>query len=337
MKFQNLFLSILGIFFIAQIPLHAQKTIVDKYGQLSVKGKYLMSEQGDTVQLRGMSLFWSQWMGQYYNAACLKTLRDEWKCTIVRAAMGVEMGGYLTNPDLEKEKICKVVDASIELGIYVVIDFHSHEAHKHPEAAKKFFSEMAEKYGKYPNVLYEIYNEPLKEPTWSGDIKPYADTIIKAIRKLDPDNIIVVGTRQWSQLVHEASLDPIQGNNIMYALHFYAHSHREDLRKEALKAMNNNIALFVTEWGSCNSSGNGNFNPEETKKWLDFMDQHKLSWCNWSIADKNETASALSPGASANGSWPEEMLTSSGKLIKAELILKNTPILEMKNKRTNKK
>lgn len=38
------------------------------YGQLSVSGKNLKGANGQNVQLRGMSLFWSQWMDKYYNA-----------------------------------------------------------------------------------------------------------------------------------------------------------------------------------------------------------------------------------------------------------------------------
>lgn len=305
----------------------AQRSIVSKYGQLSVKGNYMMSQYGDTVQLRGMSFFWSQWMGQYYNADVVKWLKDDWKCTVVRAAMGVEMGGYLDKPVQEKAAVSAVVDAAIANGLYVIIDYHSHEAHKNPEPAKKFFSEMAKKYGKYPNVLYEIYNEPLKDAYWTADLKPYSDTIIKAIREHDPDNIIICGTRQWSQLVAEAAADPVKDPNTMYTLHFYAATHRQWLREEAKKAMEKGVALFVTEYGTCDASGNGRFDTLHTREWYDFMDKYKISHCNWSIADKEETASALVPHASAQGGWTEHDLTPSGKFVRAEIIRKNTPVL----------
>lgn len=317
--------------------LNAQNRIVDKYGQLSVKGNYILSEHGDTVQLRGMSLFWSQWMPQYYNKETLKWLRDDWKCTVVRAAMGVEKGGYLSNPEDEKQKVVTVVDAAIELGMYVIIDYHSHEAHTNPEAAKKFFTEMAEKYGKYPNVLYEIYNEPLKEPTWSGDLKPYSEAVISTIRKYDPDNIVICGTRQWSQLVHEASADPVNDKNTVYTVHFYAATHGGWLRDEAKKAMDNGVAIFISEFGTCAASGDGRFDPKHTQEWFDFMDKYKISWCNWSIADKVETSAALHPGASGKGQWTEAELTPSGKFVRDELVKKNTPILKSIPKAPKKK
>jgi endoglucanase len=308
--------------------LQAQKTIVEKYGQLSVKGNYIIGQYGDTVQLRGMSMFWSQWKGQFYNSGVVKWLVDDWKCTVVRAAMGVEMGGYLDQPYEQKDLVKRMIKAAIDQGIYVIIDYHSHHAHTDVHSAKKFFAEMAEKYGSYPNVIYEIFNEPLQDISWSKDLKPYSEEVIKAIRQHDPDNIIICGTRQWSQLVNEAALDPVKGENIMYTLHFYAGTHKQWLRDEAKKAMGNGIAIFVTEYGTCDASGNGNFDPEETKVWWDFLDKYKISYCNWSVSDKEETASILVFGAGWTGKWKESKLTESGKLVREDMVRKNTPLFE---------
>ncbi|MCU0416205.1 MAG: glycoside hydrolase family 5 protein [Cytophagaceae bacterium] len=327
MFLKRLLFIIISIVFISGVS--AQSTIVEKYGQLTVKGTAMVSAtSGDTVQLVGMSLFWSQWMGQFYNASMVKTLRDDWKATVVRAAMGVEMGGYSENPAEELIKIREVVDACIAKGIYVIIDYHSHEAHKNPEMAKKFFAEMAKRYGTYPNVLYEIYNEPLQYTSWNKDIKPYAEQVIAAIRTYDPDNIVIVGTRQWSQKVTEAAINPIADKNTMYTLHFYAGTHKQWLRDEAKAAMEKGIALFVTEYGTCDASGNNNYDPVETQLWFEFLDQYKISYCNWSIADKDETASALKPGSNAYGGWSDSDLTESGLLVKENMIMKNKPIFD---------
>lgn len=320
------------LFISLSILSYGQKTIVEKYGHLSVKGNYMVSEYGDTVQLRGMSLFWSQWMGQYYNSDVVKWLRDDWKCTVVRAAMGVEMGGYLENPDTEQMKVMEVVNAAISKGIYVIIDYHSHEAEKNPKAAERFFSTMAKKYGNIPNIIYEVYNEPLQGTSWNKDIKPYAEVVINKIRKYDTTNIVVVGTRQWSQLVTEAAMNPIKDSLVMYTLHFYPGTHKQELRDEAKKALDMGIALFVTEYGTCDASGNSNFSPEETALWYAFLDEHKISYCNWSIADKAETASALVPGGSPFGGWAAYDLTPSGQLVREDMILKNTPIFQSLSK-----
>ncbi|WMJ73903.1 glycoside hydrolase family 5 protein [Cytophagaceae bacterium ABcell3] len=311
-----------------QSTVYAQKSIVEKYGRLSVDGNYIIGEHGDTVQLRGMSFFWSQWKGEYYNKRVVQWLRDDWKCTVVRAAMGVdESGGYLHNAYEEKEKVERIVKAAIDQGIYVIIDYHSHHAHENPEEAKRFFAEMAKKYGKYPNVIYEIYNEPL-QVSWTKVLKPYSTEIIEVIRSHDPHNLVICGTRQWSQMVSEAALDPVDDHNVAYALHYYAGTHKESLRNIAQRALDAGIAIFVTEFGICEASGDGELDFEEAQKWWDFLDKYKISWANWAVSDKEEAASALVFGAGWRGKWKEHQITPSGKFVREELLRKNGPIFE---------
>lgn len=299
------------------------QTPIERYGQLKIQGNKLVDKNNQPVQLRGMSFFWSQWIGGYYNTHAVKWLKDDWKCTIVRAAMAVEFDGYLTNPAREKAKVIAVVDAAIQQGLYVLVDWHDEKAHTHADAEVAFFSEIAQKYANSPNIIYEIWNEPVGV-NWSGVIKPHAETIIKAIRKYDPDNIIVVGTPNWSQNVDEAANDPLSSyTNIAYTLHYYASTHKQWLRDKATVALNKGLALFATEFGTSEASGNGYLDETETKLWWSFLDQHKISWCNWSLADKNETSAALMPGASVNGGWTDAQLSPSGKIVRSELRLKN--------------
>lgn len=295
------------------------QTAVEKHGQLSVKGNKIVDKNSAPVQLKGMSLFWSQEIGKYYNYSCIKWLRDDWKCTITRAAMAVENGGYLTNPQVEEAKVDTAVNAAIKLGMYIFIDWHDHHAQRHTEQAKKFFAGMAQKYGKYPNIIYELYNEPLNTVSWADSIKPYHEAVIAEIRKYDKKNIILCGTRTWSQDVDEASFNPIKGENIAYTLHYYASTHKQDLRNKAEVALKNGIALMVSEFGTVFANGDGDINYEESKLWWDFMDKHQLSWCCWSICDKKESSAALKPGASATGGWSTDMLNPSGLLVRSVL------------------
>lgn len=308
---------------IASIGFSEKKlTPVQKHGQLRIEGIHVVDKNNEPVQLKGMSFFWSQWMGKYYNKSTVKWLAKDWKCTVVRPAMGIEKGGYLENPKVEQAKIEAVVKAAIKLGIYVIIDFHSHEAHEHPQEAKAFFADMAAKYGSYPNVIYEIYNEPLGgSSVWNENIKPYAEQVIDTIRHHDPDNIIVVGTPQWSQLVDAATENPIKDKNTAYTLHFYASTHKQELRDVAQIAIDRGYCLFVTEFGTCPASGNGPLNLEETKTWFEFLNKYKISWCNWSLADKAESASVVKPGASEFGVWREDELTESGIFIRGQIRL----------------
>jgi endoglucanase len=297
---------------------------VDRYGQLKVQGNKIVDKNGQPVILRGMSLYWSQWQAGFYNANVVKWLAEDWKCSIVRASMAVEEGGYLTKPDEEKNKIKAVVQAAIDNGIYVLIDWHDHNAVSHSQQARSFFEEMARTYGNHPNVLYEPYNEPLNTHNWAGQIKPYHEGVISAIRAHDPDNIIICGTKTWSQDVDEASRNPIAGTNIAYTLHFYAASHKQFLRDKAKTALNNGVALFVTEYGTTEASGGGAFDEAETRRWWDFLDQNHIGHCNWSIAAITETSAALRPGSSTQGGWNDGNLSNSGAFVRAEIRSKNS-------------
>jgi endoglucanase len=304
----------------------AQESAVDKHGQLRVKGNRIVDKDGKAVALRGMSLYWSQWKGQFYTADTIKWLRDDWNCSIIRASMAVGSDGYLTNPEQEKQKIKTVVQAAIDLGIYVIIDWHVlGEGPKTVEQAGAFFAEMAKTYGKYPNVIYETWNEPLNNQDWSTVIKPYHEAVIAKIRAQDPNNIIVCGTQTWSQDVDKAAQDPLKGTNIAYTLHFYASTHKQALRDKAAAALGKGIALMVTEWGASEASGNGKLDAQETRSWLDFMEKNELSWCNWSVADLTETSAALRPGADPKGGWAVDKISPSGVLVRQELRKNRTP------------
>ena len=294
-------------------------SFVELHGRLAVKGNRVVDEHGKPVVLRGMSLYWSQWKGQFYNPQAIKWLRDDWHCTVVRAAMAV--GSYARDPETEKRKIQTVAEAAIDLGIYVIIDWHT-DRDNHQELSQAFFEEMAKQYGDKPNVIFEIWNEPLNKADWSTVIKPYHEAVIPRIRA-HSRNLIVCGTQTWSQDVDKASRDPLKFDNIAYTLHFYASTHRQSLRNKAAAALKNGAALFVTEWGASEASGNGRLDEAETRKWLDFLDQNQLSWCTWSIADLKETSAALRPGASPTGGWTDADISPAGKLVRAELREKN--------------
>lgn len=296
-------------------PVHAL-TPVEAYGQLSIDGAHIVDKAGRPVQLVGPSLFWSQWGGKYWNDACISWVVKDWRATVVRAAMAVENNGYLTNRS-EANKVKAVVSSAVKNGIYVLIDWHDHNAQNHTAQAKAFFREMAQLYGHLPNVIYEIYNEPVGVG-WR-EIYDYAVEVVGAIREIDPDNIIVVGTPNNSHLIDNAYRNPVPGTNLMYAYHFYAATAVLSQINYVRDLYRKGLPVFVTEWGTSEGNGNGNFAPEKTGLWWDMMDEEKISWCNWSLHDKAETSAALLPGASTTGNWGTANLSPSGRLVRAKL------------------
>jgi endoglucanase len=304
---KKLHIILLALFLMVGL-LNAQP--VKEHGNLSVNGIQLVDQNGKPVMLMGVSYGWHNWWPRFYNKESVKWLAEDWGCTVVRAAMGVgPQKSYIDEPEWSKKLIENVIDGAIESGIYVIIDFHSHEIRL--EEAKRFFKEMAEKYGNHPNIIYEIFNEPVKD-SWDT-IKNYSIEVIKTIRQIDPDNIILVGSPHWDQDLHIVADNPITGfSNLMYTLHFYADTHKQSLREKANYALGKGIPIFVSESAGMAANGNGPLNNEEWQRWIDWMKGNRISWITWSIADKNESCSMLVPSASSTGGWKQSDLKESG-------------------------
>ena len=290
----------------------ADSSVVALNGQLQVIGTQLSNEQGEPLVLRGASLGWHNLWPRFYNEGAVKWLAEDWQCTVVRAAMGLEIeDNYRENPAFALQCITPVIEAAIDNGIYVIIDFHAHN--KYIEGAKAFFAEMASKYGEHPNVIYEIWNEP-DYFTWE-EVKAYSEEVIGVIRAIDPDNIILVGSPHWDQDLHLVAEDPIRNvSNIMYTMHFYAATHEAWLRDRTDDAIARGIPVFVSECGGSEASGDGRLGTEEWETYVDWMESRQISWVAWSVSDKNETCSMLLPRAKAEGNWTDDLLKPWGKL-----------------------
>ena len=297
-------------------------TPVSQHGQLSVKNGQLVDKSGKGYQLRGMSTHGLTWFPEFVNESAFKTLRDDWNTNVVRLAMYVDEWGngqcYMGNKSGSLELLEKGVDICIKLDMYVIIDWHvlnPGDPSKYTNEAKSFFETVSKRYAKYPNVIYEICNEPNGGASWSGNIKPYAEKIIPVIRKNAPNSVIIVGTPTWSQEIDKPLSDPLSYKNVMYAFHFYAATHA-GLRSNVENCVAQGLPVFVSEFGTCDASGGGANDFNETQKWLSYFDKQGISYCNWSICNKDETCSVLRPGTSANGNWSESDLTENGKWIR---------------------
>lgn len=305
-------------------------TPVAANGQLSVKGANIVNSSGEKFQIRGMSTHGIMWedFSNILSKDSLKVFRDDWGVNTIRIAMYTEeWGGYTTGADFArqaKEKVNNGVANATDLGMYVIIDWHimnqDGNPQKHQSEAIDFFTEMSKKYKDYNNVIYEICNEPNNSQgtvTWNANIKPYAEAVTKAIRKNDKDALIVVGTGTWSQDIDQAEKNRLSDKNTVYTLHFYANTHTDWLRNRFVDCYNKGLPILVTEFGTCDASGNGGYNADQTKKWFDVLDKYKVGYVNWSACGKSETASAFKSGTNLSKiSSGTSQLTESGKLVR---------------------
>ena len=285
----------------------AGTTPVARHGQLRVCGTTMCDRTGARVQLRGVSSFWLNWENPAYaeNLSALRWMRDNWNLQVIRAAMGVEpSGAYLSDPNKARGQVETIINNAVATGVYVIVDYHAHEAQNSRSQAVAFFSDLARRYGHLPNVIWEPWNEPL-QVSWTGVIKPYHQAVVSAIRAADPDNIIVLGTSSWSQDVDQAAASPVSGTNLMYTLHFYSCSHTTGLRAKADTALRAGLALFVTEWGASHADGgtDGRTCLPEAQAWIDWMRANGISWTAWKLHTGSDSTNLLRAGAPVSGGW----------------------------------
>lgn len=287
-------------------------------GKLQVVGTSLCDESGNPVQLRGVSTHGLAWFPEYVNEDCFSDLKS-WGANVVRLAMYThENGGYCT--DGNKETLKSLVKSGVEYAtnqdMYVIIDWHvlnENNPNTYIEDAKTFWEEMSKEYADSDNVIYEICNEPCGGTTWS-DVKSYANTILPIIRENDSDAVVIVGTPTWSQDVDKAAADPITGyDNIMYALHFYAATHKADLRSKMTAAVDAGLPIFVSEYGICDASGNGAIDETEANTWVETMNSYGISYVCWNLANKNESSSIFLSNCSKTSGFTLDDLSEEGK------------------------
>lgn len=307
---------------IVQTASQKRTDLFSSHGKLSVKGTQLVDKNKKPFQLRGISTHGLSWFPQYVNKEGFKTLRDEWGCNVVRLAMYTAEGnGYCTGDAANRKVLRKLVKNGVkyaaDLDMYVIVDWHilsDGNPNIYKKQAKSFFNYMSKKFKNNDHVIYEICNEPNGGTTWE-DVRSYAVPIIKTIRKNDKDAIIIVGSPTWSQDVDIAAGHPLKGKNIMYSLHFYAATHKEGLRQKAQTAMDKGLPLFVTEFGFCDASGNGNIDKQESEKWIKYLNDNNISFCMWSLCNKAEAASAIKPQCSAVSGWKSSDISEAGKML----------------------
>jgi endoglucanase len=317
---------------------------VSYYGKLQASGnKIVGSKTGSTaVQVRGVSLGWSNtgWeSASFFTAATVNAMVDDWKAEIIRVPMGYAAsnageynGSYLADKPGNMNRVKAAIDAAIAKGVYVIIDWHTHTSN--PTDASAYFTEMASTYGNYPNVIFEIFNEPLSV-SWSS-IRSYATTVINTIRNYS-DNLILVGTPNYDQDVHDIVTNPLTDANVAYVAHFYAASHplNSDPKNSGGPTFANRInnvrtagyPVFVSEYGTVAADGNGAHNASNSNTWMTFLNSNNISYCAWHVNNKNEASaffkSTFTPSASAAWTSTSNM-TASGQYIYNNLVSWNS-------------
>ncbi len=298
------------------------KTPVGRHGNLRIRGTKIVDKNGKTFQLKGISSHGINWdVGQpFVSRKVLHELRDKWGVNCFRVAMYTEdYNGYCVTDASSRKTLLKTINTAVnaakELGMYVIIDWHvlnDQTPVKYQKQAINFFNRVSKQYSGYPNVLYEICNEPNGATKW-GQIKKYANKVIPVIRRNSANALVVVGTPTWSQDVDVAATSPLRFKNVAYAVHFYAATHGQAYRDKVKTAVDAGLPVLCTEFSACEASGNGNLNKSEAKQWLDMLDGMNIGYVAWSLSNKDESASLLSASCTKHKNFKSSDLSAMGK------------------------
>ncbi|RMI46039.1 glycoside hydrolase family 5 protein [Streptomyces triticirhizae] len=287
-------------------------TPLAEHGALEVCGTTLCGENGEPVQLRGMSTHGTQWFEHCVTEESLDVLANDWGADVIRVSTYVQEDGYETDPAYFTDVASRIIDQATERGMYVVVDWHMltpGDPNVNTELAKRFFTEITARHGDQDNLIYEIANEP-NGVSWSA-IRSYAEEVIPVVRAGDPDSVVIVGTRGWSSLgvsdgsdESEIVADPVNAENVMYTFHFYAASHQEGYI-DTLERAADQLPIFVTEFGAEEYTGDGGHDFEFADRYLDLLAEKNISWTNWNYSDDFRSGAVFEPGTCDAGSWAD--------------------------------
>lgn len=289
MKTQNL----LFVFVLFCFTAHAQVP------WLYVDGNRIKDSSGNNITLRGVSI-----LAPEHNNECttcntkpisemLEWQADAgrgWQSRIVR--LQVTCAKVSDPVQSFTDIIDPYVQQAIAKGLYIIVDLHfvsNYGAGGIPQVfVMNFWKYVAPRYANVPNVLFEVYNEPINPDVWTT-WKSYIQPVIDTIRAVAPRNIILVGGPQWSTRVNSAAANPMVGANLVYVYHIYPNQGAATTANLNSKfgTAAQTIPVMVTEFGwNDNSNYSDGVTHGTTTAWgtpfRTYMDAHpEIGWTGY--------------------------------------------------------
>jgi endoglucanase len=298
LKFRSLMMSLVLLAVVASsMLLQAQPAHAISTPWLSVSGRYIKDPSGNNVILRGVSLVdVAVANSRTRNARAQIDMATDnangWYARVVRLPVYPDAidgtPGWNANPDAYfTNHLNPAIQECIARQIYCIIDWHyikDYNSSAVDTATRNFWNYVAPRYKDVPNVIFELYNEPIYPDNWST-WKTWAQPWVNVIRAAAPNNLILVGGPRWSQNVAEAATNPFTGRNIAYVAHIYPQHGGQSTWDAWFGNSSSTVPYFITEWGwqqggatptSGTTSGYG-------VPFSNYLDTKGVSWTAWTF------------------------------------------------------
>lgn len=225
---------------------------------LHADGNQLVNAQGDAVRLQGImpvdpAVLHNQ---NRFNRRYFEELAAT-GANVIR--LPVHPHYWETNPDYLWRYIEPAAAWSGELGMYLIIDWHSignpklgtaplmPELYNHDwEMTTAFWTAVATHFHDTPHVLFEIFNEPqaIRPNQW----QPAATELAAIIRAQNAQQPIIVGGVDYAKDLRWVLENPIPDNNVAYAAHIYP-QHNRLTWPLYFGDVAAHYPVLITEWG----------------------------------------------------------------------------------------
>jgi endoglucanase len=290
----------------AIFPVQSWSQVDPSLEWISVSGNHFINESGETVVFRGFSVRdphdlerEGHWEKEHFQKA------KDWGANVIRLPVHPrawrERGqeGYLQLLD-------KAVKWAEELGLYLIIDWHSignlkQEKFQHEMYATTmketcaFWNTVSSRYADQPAVaMYELFNEPTVSGSGFGEMswaewKAMNQEMIGIIRANHPGSVILVAGFNWAYDLTPVREDPIDAEGIAYVSHPYPQKREapwEGQWEEDWGFVAATYPVILTEIGFALPGEKGVHMPvkgDETygKALVDFAAARGISWVVW--------------------------------------------------------
>ena len=268
---------------------------------LHVEGNQIKDPNGNVVVLRGVAMIdlgaTESWEGGVRAMIDRLTKADDtqgsslgWHPSVVRLAVYPTDSDfdspiqYQANPEAYYQNVLRpAVDYAKQKGLYAIVDWHHiDDTTKHVDTTNAFWADIAPRFKNDPNVLFELFNEPINAGSWPS-VRTDMQSFYNTVRVGAPDNLVLVGTPNWCQVVGPTALQPIEGTNIVYVAHMYPqHWANASLRTQIATAAAAH-PVFLSEWGfqsGANAILDGTISSYGAP-FKQFVEDYRLSWTAW--------------------------------------------------------